>query len=297
MSVKNAIRPTVVVLFLLLTLVNLGASKKKKHAPAPVSLGGSHEFTTQPPPIETMADMEALFAFEPSYQEIQQAAMRYAEVHPDKIEAWRRGASLRAFLPEVDLDFDWRRVDETTVDDSFSTSFDTSYSSDSGRDGSRTNTYTREYGETSTTLNPGDVSWSLREKWSTDVDNNWSSSENSGEDTGESTSHDTSERTDNDNRWRIKLAWDLRDFVYSKEQTKISKEARDLVELRQDVLEEVNTYFFDRRRAQIEMLFSPPDDVRSKIDLQLQIARVTASIDALTGGYLSNALEKAKVSQ
>jgi len=43
------------------------------------------------------------------------------------------------------------------------------------------------------------------------------------------------------------------------------------------------------------MLFSPPSDVRSKIDLQLQIARVTASIDALTGGYLSNALAEAKI--
>ncbi|MFH1037690.1 MAG: hypothetical protein V1789_03350 [PVC group bacterium] len=262
-----------------------------------VTIGVTQEGATEPPPIETMADMEALFALEPSYQEIQQAAMRYAEVHPDKIEAWRRGASLRAFLPEVDLDFDWRRVDEDDVDDEFSTSFDTSYSSDSGRESSRENNYTREYGETSDTLDPGEVSWSMREKWSTDVDNAWSSSESTGEDSGESRSHDSGEQTDRDQRWRIILAWDLRDFLYSNEQPKISKEARELVELRQDVLEEVNTYFFDRRRAQIEMLFSPPADVRSKIDLQLQIARVTASIDALTGGYLSNALAKAPVSQ
>lgn len=290
MSIKNASRPTVVVLLILLTLVNLGASKKKKgpKALSPVTIGGSRELSTQPPPIETMADMEALFAFEPSYQQIQQAAMRYAEVHPDKIAAWRRGASLRAFLPEIKLDYDVTKTFEIDVQDDFSTSFDTSYSTDYGSDYSREDNHTREYGEVDT------GAWSLKEKWSTDVDNQWSSGESSGEDTGESRKHQETERTDRDTHWRIILEWDLRDFIFNNEQVKISKEARELVELRQDVLEEVNTYFFDRRRAQIEMLFSPPADVRSKIDLQLQIARVTASIDALTGGYLSNALEEAK---
>ncbi|HDL64943.1 MAG TPA: hypothetical protein ENH12_06095 [Proteobacteria bacterium] len=259
-----------------------------------VTIGYTQEEATAPPPIETMADMEALFAFEPSYQEIQQVAMRYAEVHPDKIASWRRGASLRAFLPEIDFDYDYKKSFDIYADDEYSTSLDDSYSSDYGTEGGRKDNYTREYGETSDSVNPGDVAWSLREKWSTDLDNSWSSSESSGHDTGESNGHSEGDRTTHDKRWKIALAWDLRDFLYNKEQVRISKEARDLVELRQDVLEEVNTYFFDRRRAQIEMLFSPPSDVRSKIDLQLQIARVTASIDALTGGYLSNALAEAK---
>lgn len=262
-----------------------------------VTIGSTQEDTTAPPPIETMADMEALFAFEPSYQEIQQVAMRYAEVHPDKIASWRRGASLRAFLPEIDFDYDYRKSFDIGADDEYSTNLNSSYSSDYGTEGSQEDNYTREYGETSDSVNPGDIAWSLREKWSTDIDSAWSSSENTGNDRGESTGHDEAERTTRDKRWRVVLSWDLRDFLYNKEQTRISKEARDLVELRQDVLEEVNTYFFDRRRAQIEMLFSPPSDVRSKIDLQLDIARVTASIDALTGGYLSNALQEAKTNR
>jgi len=259
-----------------------------------VTVGSTQEEATAPPPIETMADMEALFAFEPSYQEIQQVAMRYAEVHPDKIASWRRGASLRAFLPEIDFDYDYKKTFEISVDDEYSSGMSSSYSSDYGTDGGREDNYTREYGETSDSQNPGDIAWSLREKWSTDLESSWSSSVNTGEDNSEGTGHDEDERNNKDKRWKVVLAWDLRDFLYNKEQTRISKEARDLVELRQDVLEEVNTYFFDRRRAQIEMLFSPPTDVRSKIDLQLQIARVTASIDALTGGYLSNALQEAK---
>ncbi|MDP8215347.1 MAG: hypothetical protein RAO92_09190 [Candidatus Euphemobacter frigidus] len=271
MSLKKALQFTagIICLFVLVTI-------------------GSTQETTEPPPIETMADMEALFAYEPSYQQIQQVAMRYAEVHPDKIAAWRRGASLRAFLPEVQFDYDWKKSFEINVEDEFSTSFDTSYSTDYGNESSEEDNHTREYGE----LDTG--AWSLKEKWTTDVDNQWSSSESYGEESGESRKHDESEKTDRDKRWKIKLEWDLRDFIFNKEQIRISKEARDLVELRQDVLEEVNTYFFDRRRAQIEMLFSPPGDVRSKIDLQLQIARVTANIDALTGGFLSNALKEAE---
>ncbi len=259
-----------------------------------VTVGSTQEESTSPPPIETMADMEALFAYEPSYQEIQQVAMRYAEVHPDKIAAWRRGASLRAFLPEIDFDYDYKKTFEISADDEYSTSMSSSYSSDYGTEGSREENYTREYGETYDSENPGDIAWSMRDKWSTDIDSSWSSSNSRGNDNGEGTGHDEDERNDQDKRWRVVLAWDLRDFLYNNQQTRISKEARDLVELRQDVLEEVNTYFFDRRRAQIEMLFSPPTDVRSKIDLQLQIARVTASIDALTGGYLSNAIQEAK---
>lgn len=43
---------------------------------------------------------------EPTIQEIQKVAVKYAEVHPEKIINWRRQARLRAFLPELDLSYD-----------------------------------------------------------------------------------------------------------------------------------------------------------------------------------------------
>lgn len=54
------------------------------------------------------------FAREPSIAQIQQAAVRYAEVHPGKIEEWRKAASRKAFLPTVSFDYDLSR--DQTVD-------------------------------------------------------------------------------------------------------------------------------------------------------------------------------------
>lgn len=293
MSFRNVIRSAVVVLFVILTLANLGARKKKSRS-APVSLSWSGAaYSSTLPAVETMADLEALFAHEPSYQEIQQVAMRYAEVHPEKIAAWRQGASLRAFLPRVDYDYDLRRYTEIQTQDRIQTDYSRRIQTDSGETYREQDNYTRQW-EQHDTIPPNVTAWTLIERWSTDVDTGWSSSERNYTDRGDRTEHQDRDRNQRDTRWRIRLQWDLKEFLYSPEQTRISTEARRLVELRQDVLQEINTYFFDRRRAQIEMLYSPPSDVRSRIDTQLQIARVTASIDALTGGYLSAALEKSR---
>ena len=46
------------------------------------------------------------FKSEPTIHEIQEIAIRYAEVHPDKIEAWRKAASRKALLPTLSLGTD-----------------------------------------------------------------------------------------------------------------------------------------------------------------------------------------------
>jgi hypothetical protein len=43
---------------------------------------------------------------EPAIQQVQQWAIAYAEVHPDKINRWRREARLKALLPSVSVGVD-----------------------------------------------------------------------------------------------------------------------------------------------------------------------------------------------
>lgn len=47
-----------------------------------------------------------LFKAEPSIREIQVVAMRYAEVHPEKIDRWRQQVSKSSWLPQVSIGFD-----------------------------------------------------------------------------------------------------------------------------------------------------------------------------------------------
>ncbi|HOO76485.1 MAG TPA: hypothetical protein PLI51_03980 [bacterium] len=258
-----------------------------------LSLSISQEIVTQPPPVETLDDLNALFADEPTYNEIQEAAMRFAEVHPDKIESWRQGAKFRAFLPRVSYRYnvydDW--TDEISTGSEDSISFEYSYdyevmsSSEQGtNDG---------YGQAGSSGWPV-PEWSMTQEYTNRSGQAASTRDAYGESGGTRDYIGTYEEDGNTKEWGVMLEWDLRDFLYSEEQTRISKEARELVELRQDVMEEVNTYFFDRRRSQIDMLFSPPTDTASRIDMQLQIARLTANIDALTGGFLSKRLAETK---
>lgn len=65
----------------------------------------------------TPQDLLANFNYEPTIAQVQDAAVRYAEVHPDKIRRWRRQAALQALLPSVDVGFDHDRSRDTSIDE------------------------------------------------------------------------------------------------------------------------------------------------------------------------------------
>lgn len=49
------------------------------------------------------------FAGEPTIEEIRQAAIIYADVHPSKISKWKKAASRKAMLPDIRFNFDKNR--------------------------------------------------------------------------------------------------------------------------------------------------------------------------------------------
>jgi photosystem II stability/assembly factor-like uncharacterized protein len=92
---------------------------------------------------------------------------------------------------------------------------------------------------------------------------------------------------DKDSGWSISLSWELGDLIWNDAQTSIDSRSKLMVELRDDILNEVTRLYFERRRMQIEMLLSPHEDIKEKIDKELRLQELTADIDALTGSYLS----------
>jgi hypothetical protein len=76
---------------------------------------GPEVFPEPAPP--TAQELLSNFHYEPTIAQIQEAAIRYAEVHPDKIRRWRRQAALQALLPSVDIGVDHNRSLDTSIDE------------------------------------------------------------------------------------------------------------------------------------------------------------------------------------
>jgi photosystem II stability/assembly factor-like uncharacterized protein len=164
------------------------------------------------------------FRDEPTIQEIQKEAIKYAEVQPQKIIRWRRQAMLAAFMPTISLDYD-KNV----------------------------------YGSASTKTNSDPLGYGTAMVGPRD--------------------------------WGLSLSWDLSELIWNPDQTSIDSRSKLMVELREDILDEITRLYFERRRLQTEFLISPPEEAKERLDKFLRLEELTASIDALTGGYFSRELE------
>jgi len=166
------------------------------------------------------------FDDEPTIKEVQEAAVRYAEVHPDKIANWRRRAGMSAVLPRLSLGVDRDSSDTYEI-----------YTSSKSQ-------YAVE----------GPIK--------------------------------------NSDGWDITFTWDLGDLIWNGDQTLIDVRSKLMVQLRDDILDEVTGYYFERRRLQVELLESPLLEKAGRIKKELRVQELSANLDALTGGYFSLALEK-----
>lgn len=166
----------------------------------------------------------SLFKNEPSIAEVQKAAIEYAEVHPRKIEEWRKAAAKKALMPSVSLNH----------------SVDSDENVDLDRGG---------------TADPDHFITGPQEK-----------------------SRD----------WSLGVSWDLGDLIWNNDQTSIDTRSRLMVELRDDVLTEVTHLYYERRRLQVEITLNPPRELPSILEKEIKLEELTASIDALTGGYFSS---------
>lgn len=94
----------------------------------------------------------------------------------------------------------------------------------------------------------------------------------------------------------LNLSWDLADLAYHPESIDVSDEARDVMELRDEILDELTQLYFDRRRVLLELAVleaSQPvafENSSQRVEaerLRLRADELVAGIDAWTGGWFS----------
>lgn len=87
----------------------------------------------------------------------------------------------------------------------------------------------------------------------------------------------------------IALSWDLGDLAYHPEAIDVSREAREVIELRDDVLDEITQLYFERRRTLVELarLDDAPESEPERLRLLLRAEELAAGLDAWTGGWFS----------
>jgi hypothetical protein len=83
------------------------------------------------------------------------------------------------------------------------------------------------------------------------------------------------------------VAWDLGDVAYHPEEIDVSHEARDVIELRDDVLDEITQLYFERLRVLAQLQTLPDADAAEALRLRLRADELAAGIDAWTGGWFS----------
>jgi hypothetical protein len=100
---------------------------------------------------------------------------------------------------------------------------------------------------------------------------------------------DRNHRISRDFEALLSFAWDLGDIAYHPEEIDVSREAREVIKLRDDVLDEVTQLYFDRRRVLVELGARPDAPPEEKLRLRLRAAELAAGIDAWTGGWFQRA--------
>jgi len=89
---------------------------------------------------------------------------------------------------------------------------------------------------------------------------------------------------------QLTVSWDFGDVAYHPEAIDVSREAREVIELRDDVLDEITQLYFERRRVIAALEWQP--DSPAAGELQLRAAQLAAGIDAWTGGWFGRQLSE-----
>lgn len=87
----------------------------------------------------------------------------------------------------------------------------------------------------------------------------------------------------------LRVTWDLPSLAAAPGELQAGTQLAARAQRRAEAVEKVTRLFFERRRLRVALLVAPPADPVARAQGELEIARLAAEIDALTGGKLSRA--------
>ena len=86
--------------------------------------------------------------------------------------------------------------------------------------------------------------------------------------------------------------WHLDRLVFDDAELRALREEARLVSERLDLETTVTRLYYERRRAQIEMLLSPAEDATKRAHASVLVEELTATLDALSGGWFVRELKR-----
>lgn len=92
--------------------------------------------------------------------------------------------------------------------------------------------------------------------------------------------------------YSLRLDFNLPEVIYSSDEIAIQREVRNRWAMRDELIDHVTEMYFARRRLQLRAKLFPPDAPEEILDQHLKIEALTARIDALTGGWFRQQLNK-----
>jgi hypothetical protein len=178
------------------------------------------------------AKLRDIIKQEPTVKEVQQSALRFYKLEPERLEAMTRASRWKGLVPEI----------ETGMDNSLGHTY--------------TNTKDGLYPILPNTPdNPNPDFYKERVLSTTDQ-----------------------------LLWRVRAVWQLDRLVFNSE----ALDVKSLNSIQENLVREVTTMFFSRRRLLANLILSPPEDEEELFYETLKLDEMTSTLDALTGGMFGS---------
>jgi hypothetical protein len=87
--------------------------------------------------------------------------------------------------------------------------------------------------------------------------------------------------------WVLRATWELGELVAAPGEIAAATAHAERARRRTEAVRRATALFYERRRAQAALLLAPPADALERAEAELEVERLGAELDAMTGGLLS----------